>query len=602
MSIETATYVNHFQQLLLRLSTEFINLPWETYDDHIELALELIGSYVGVEHCYIVLFEADDTHIHIEHEWSAPGHSPLEGRYAETLSPWFEAKIKNQEVVPLTSIHDLPPEAETMRANLMASQVQSFLDVPLVMKDTVIGFIGFESVTHEHEWTEEMVNLLVIVGKIYVNAYERHQVELAQLYYNAFQQLILDLSTEFIDATGLQLVQIIEKSLENIGEFVRADRSFVGFVSDDQQMYLNIHEWCAEGIESSAKHRQQIPTKRYPWLLQQFKDAGVVHIPQLDDMPPEARRLRRILQAGDIQSLIAIPLVYQGQWLGYLGFDSVGKKRDWTPDVIALIKIVGQIVTNALARQKSEADSIEKERLQIALDKQKKLNEVFSTLSHDSRTPLSIISTAAEMVINYSHQLSDARQKHHLNVILSQVDQLDHLIGTLSVATKADGDYFSFHPEPLDVLSFTQQIVDKLQFTTQPDQTLLLKSPRSMPMFYMDSHLMEHVLINLISNAIKYSPEGGAIRVRILLTYTDLVFSVQDSGMGIAEDDLHQLFEPYFRASNVGNIRGTGLGLKIVKDCVELHGGRIDVESQLGKRTTFTVTFPREKVALPSDD
>ncbi|HAA27834.1 MAG TPA: hypothetical protein DCE56_09440 [Cyanobacteria bacterium UBA8553] len=96
----------------------------------------------------------------------------------------------------------------------------------------------------------------------------------------------------------------------------------------------------------------------------------------------------------------------------------------------------------------------------------------------------------------------------------------------------------------------------------------------------------------MLSNAIKYSPEGGIIQFDLLCTDSEAIFSIQDSGIGIPKEDLEQLFESFNRASNVGMIPGTGIGLTIVKKCVELHAGKITVESELGVGTTFTVTLP----------
>lgn len=108
----------------------------------------------------------------------------------------------------------------------------------------------------------------------------------------------------------------------------------------------------------------------------------------------------------------------------------------------------------------------------------------------------------------------------------------------------------------------------------------------------MDERLLRQILINLFSNAIKYSPQGGTIRFDLECTEGVARFRIQDEGVGIPSQDLPQLFESFYRASNVGTIPGTGLGLAIVKKCVELHNGEIHVESVVDMRTTFTVTLP----------
>lgn len=107
-----------------------------------------------------------------------------------------------------------------------------------------------------------------------------------------------------------------------------------------------------------------------------------------------------------------------------------------------------------------------------------------------------------------------------------------------------------------------------------------------------DPRLLRFVISNLVSNAIKYSPIESVIRFELTEQRDQLTFRVGDQGIGITEDDIDRLFEPYFRGANVDNVGGTGLGLKIVKDCVEIHGGTIRVDSVLGEGSTFTVILP----------
>jgi len=112
---------------------------------------------------------------------------------------------------------------------------------------------------------------------------------------------------------------------------------------------------------------------------------------------------------------------------------------------------------------------------------------------------------------------------------------------------------------------------------------------------YMDEKLLRHILSNLLSNAIKYSPQGGTVRFSLNCELADMIFEVQDEGIGIPASDQMQLFDSFHRASNVGTISGTGLGLSIVKKSVDLHGGTIVVKSQVGSGTTFTVKLPSNK-------
>ena len=109
---------------------------------------------------------------------------------------------------------------------------------------------------------------------------------------------------------------------------------------------------------------------------------------------------------------------------------------------------------------------------------------------------------------------------------------------------------------------------------------------------YMDEQLLRHILGNLLSNAIKYSPIGSTIRFTVVCEDETVIFQIQDQGIGIPQEDQQHLFESFYRASNVSNIAGTGLGLAIVKKAVDLHGGEITFDSEVGVGTTFVVSLP----------
>jgi len=109
---------------------------------------------------------------------------------------------------------------------------------------------------------------------------------------------------------------------------------------------------------------------------------------------------------------------------------------------------------------------------------------------------------------------------------------------------------------------------------------------------YVDKKLLRHILNNLLSNAIKYSPHGSLVHFELSCQDAEAIFEIKDEGIGIPVEDKPKLFEAFHRASNARNITGTGLGLSVVKQCVDIHGGKIAVKSELGVGTTFTVTLP----------
>jgi len=234
--------------------------------------------------------------------------------------------------------------------------------------------------------------------------------------------------------------------------------------------------------------------------------------------------------------------------------------------------------------------------LQHALAKERELSELksrfVSMASHEFRTPLTTILGLASLLREYWPRLKPATINERLDKICVQVGHLEGIIDDVLQLTRFQSDRTPFHPAPLDLAQLCQTVV--AEFRSRPDVKHQLRFSQETPIgeAALDSKLMRQVLNNLIENAIKYSPAGKAIEIKLALREEFLVLQVRDEGIGIPTADLAYLFEPFHRAANVDKISGTGLGLTITNAAVALHGGMITVDSQLGVGTTFTVSIP----------
>lgn len=242
------------------------------------------------------------------------------------------------------------------------------------------------------------------------------------------------------------------------------------------------------------------------------------------------------------------------------------------------------------------------------VQKERELNELksrfISISSHEFRTPLTTISSSAELLERYRDRYSEEKQLTHLHRIKIAVGQMAQLLDDVLLIGKAEAGKLEFNPEPFDLVSFSRDLLAELQLSDQnqhkitftdqgsctPTTQGVSQSDNVLPV--LDEKLLRHLLGNLLSNAIKYSPRGGAVQLNLTCFDNQAIFKIQDSGIGIPPEDLPHLFETFYRASNVSTIQGTGLGLAIVKQCVDLHRGEITVESVVGKGTTFIIKLP----------
>ena len=246
------------------------------------------------------------------------------------------------------------------------------------------------------------------------------------------------------------------------------------------------------------------------------------------------------------------------------------------------------------------------QELHNALETERELNELKSrfvaVISHEYRTPLTTILCSAELLEHYTHRLTEEQKLKHYRRIQTTTKDLTQLVNDVLTVSQIEADKQEFNPSPLDLDKFCRELKEELQLTIRSQHKLTFNSqgdgkPRteetaSMASAYMDEKLLRYIIGNLLSNAIKYSPKGSEVKFDLAYDQDQAILRIQDKGIGIPIEDQQHLFESFRRGSNVGTISGTGLGLAIVKSSVELHGGKITVDSKVGVGTTFTVTLP----------
>lgn len=241
----------------------------------------------------------------------------------------------------------------------------------------------------------------------------------------------------------------------------------------------------------------------------------------------------------------------------------------------------------ALRRQLSET------AIRVALEKEKELSELksrfWSMAAHEIRSPMTSILSCAQLLEHENHNLTEERRREFLYIIQQSVRTMDQLLSDLLAIGRVEGGSLKFKPARLDLEQFCHALVDEIQFSAGLNHSILFSHQGACENVLLDQKLLKHILTNLISNAMKYSPQGSPIYFDLSCVDTEVTFQIRDAGIGIPPDMQQHLFEPFQRASNVGNIPGTGLGLTMVKRCLDLHGGQITVESEVGVGTTIIV-------------
>ncbi|MFN8527426.1 MAG: PAS domain-containing sensor histidine kinase [Anaerolineae bacterium] len=260
-------------------------------------------------------------------------------------------------------------------------------------------------------------------------------------------------------------------------------------------------------------------------------------------------------------------------------------------------RIVVSIAQDVTDYKQAQSMMLENERLRVGFQKEQEHNilvqRIITALSHDLRTPLASILASRETLAYYFDSLSPEKRRERLETIGHQVQfALELLEDTVNLA-RGSGEANSLRLATVNIDALCRVSVAEVGAARKSVDRLQYVNQSRLESAHVDEVLVSRILMNLLSNALKYSPDGEAVRLELDQHESWMVLRVIDHGIGISEADLPHVMEPFFRASSVAHsIHGTGLGLSIVKECVDRQQGKIDIQSAVGQGTTVTVELP----------
>ncbi|MBH8564890.1 PAS domain-containing sensor histidine kinase [Nostoc sp. CENA67] len=245
----------------------------------------------------------------------------------------------------------------------------------------------------------------------------------------------------------------------------------------------------------------------------------------------------------------------------------------------------------------SDCKQVESE-LRQALEQAQEYRELranfVSVLCHQFRTPLNVISFSNSLLQRQGDEWRKEKTRPLLEHIQTAIEKLSQMLDDVILFAKAETAKLNLEIEPLDLLRFCNEIVVQIQMSHSQNSINFL-SQGSCLTTCIDQRLLEPILKNLLDNAVKYSPVGSAVDLELFCEEEKVIFQVTDRGVGIPVVDKERIFEPFYRGKNSKNLPGTGLGLSVVKTLVDLHRGQINLESEVGTGTKFTVALPSVK-------
>jgi PAS domain S-box-containing protein len=246
-----------------------------------------------------------------------------------------------------------------------------------------------------------------------------------------------------------------------------------------------------------------------------------------------------------------------------------------------------------------------KEELAKSLTKEKELSELksrfVSMASHEFRTPLSTVLSSAYLIEKYTGGGEDQpKREKHLNRIISSVNMLTDILNDFLSVGKIEEGKIQVRLTEFNLQEHVSSVTDEIKNNLKPQQAIHYRHTGNTTVL-MDASLLKHILMNLLSNASKFSPENSILEIDTICYSNKTILSVKDHGIGISREDQQHLMERFFRGTNAGNIQGTGLGLHIVSKYAELMNGVVECKSKLEKGTEFIITFNHKVPKLQQD-
>lgn len=416
----------------------------------------------------------------------------------------------------------------------------SWLGVPLVMQGAVNGALVVQSYTSGDSYSNEQVDALGFVANHLSNAIERYQaIEALRQSENRYRSVVDNITV------GLVVVQ----------------NSHVVFINPSM-------------ARIAGRSTDYLLSHAYNTLVHPGDQAGIAE--------------REVLRASGVyvNPVHVFRILTQGGEIRHLEASEVHIEWDQKKATLAFVTDV----TDRLSAEQARKSALQQ---QTTLNDMKK--RFITVTSHEFRTPLASIHGSVELLMHYEDRMPADKKRQILQKIDDAVERMTHMLGNVMQIGRADAGQLQFRPKPLAVNAFCMALVEELQ-NSMPRQCgkVQLKLSLCPPgqRYLLDEALIRNIVGNLLSNAVKYSPHGGIVHFSAQESDGAMVLSVTDQGIGIPETDKALLFQSFHRANNVGGIAGTGLGLSIVKEAVNCHRGTIEVHSEEGKGSRFTVMLP----------
>ncbi|HET7035171.1 MAG TPA: GAF domain-containing protein, partial [Thermomicrobiaceae bacterium] len=561
-------------------------------DDLLVELLHRVSELMRVDEATILLVDESGQRLVVR---AAEGLAvPPDLRVGVPLGEGFVGRIARDR----TSIVVEQVTEEEVPHTFLVERIASMIGVPLVLEERVIGVLHVGS-TRPRLFRPSELRLLQFAADRIALAIDRSSLFEAE---RLAQRRLAFLA----EASGvLSRTLEVEEALARVSELAVpeiADVCTVNLVEDDgsfRRLSMAHHD-------SALDHLAEISVGRFPidladpriTAMRVFRTGQSMLFPEIapDELAGIIGDRRQVELLGDTPfcSGMMVPLVTGGRAIGMMGFWLTSRKRIYTPNDVALAEDLARRAAEAYERARLYRETVAAVRVR---------EEFLSIASHELKTPLTTIKGYVQMLDRQLRRpLPEAsRLRQAMDNLQGQLERFQGLVNDLLDMSQIQRGRLELHPSRFDLVALAGEVLERFEHGGERTEahTLVLEAPEPV-VGEWDASRLDQVLTNLISNALKYSPDGGEVRVTVRQAGALAEVVVDDRGIGITPDELRTLFQPFSRGERVRSlVEGTGLGLYITHEIVEQHGGTVSVASQPDSGSRFSVQLPLHRP--PSD-
>lgn len=502
---------------------------------------QLLSELVHAPNCYVCLHDAQAQVNHFPYYVDERDGDTLQENNVPVRRGMTDYVLRSAQpqIIDQERLHALALSGEVVEGHGDMS-FNSWLGVPMVIHGRVGGMVAVQDYSATVSYTEDDAAILSYVAHQLGSAIERYQA-----------------------------LEALRRSEERYRKVIEKVGVGVVVVQDGRMVFAN------PALERIVGHPRA-------YLLSQPFTATV----HPDDVQGMVSRHQRRLRGEAVEEHYGFRILTQAGEVRSLELSAV--TLEWESRAATLMFVV-----DATARL--QAEQAQREAVQHQAEMASLKARFVAMASHEFRTPLAAIHGSVELLQHYEERMSHAQKVSTLQQIDESVARMTHMLENVLLIGRHDAGQLEFRPAPLALGRFCKTLLDELRSAMAVEYERahwLVELPPDHTEYVLDATLLRNMLSNLLSNALKYSPQGGQVHLQVHDLGATVRLSVRDQGIGIPQADQAQLFDGFQRASNVGSIPGTGLGLAIVKQAVQRHSGDITLHSEPGQGSCFTITLP----------